>query len=180
MNYKFNITLNDKDYLDYNAFVLLKSYYGRKNMLSCKTAIAFIGIIVVIISLFGSGLSLNSFINTIPTILVTILIIALWNTFFVLTLKASVKSMRKSGKMPYSPESVMEFYDDFFVEITPENKNEVKYCAIERVSVIDCKVIYMHMNQSMGYIIPVAFSSDKEYENFIEFLKIKCTTIDVY
>ncbi|MBR4845922.1 MAG: hypothetical protein IKU98_05835, partial [Bacteroidaceae bacterium] len=84
-------------------------------------------------------------------------------------------------KMGYSPLSVIEFYEDVFIETTPENKTEQKYTAIERVSVVDNKVVYIHVNNIMSYILPVSrFESKKQYDEVFEFINTKCSTIDIY
>ena len=83
--------------------------------------------------------------------------------------------------MGYSPVSDMEFYDESFIETTPENKTEQKYSAIERISVITDKVIYIHINTVMAYILPIyCFESKEQYAEFLEFIKTKCKNIDVY
>ena len=83
--------------------------------------------------------------------------------------------------MGYSPVSEMEFYDESFVEITPDNKTERKYSAIERVSVISDKVVYIHVNNVMSYILPLScFESKEQYNNFLDFVRSKCANIDVY
>ena len=83
--------------------------------------------------------------------------------------------------MGYSPVSEMEFYDESFVEITPDNKTERKYSAIERVSVITDKVVYIHVNNVMSYILPLScFESKEQYNNFLDFVRSKCANIDVY
>jgi hypothetical protein len=92
-----------------------------------------------------------------------------------------LKSLKKSGKMGYSPKAAIEFYDDFFLEITPENKTEQKYSVLERVSVIGGKAIYLHVNNVMAYLLPIAcFASEEELNAFLEFLRGKCTQFDYY
>ena len=98
-----------------------------------------------------------------------------------MSLKRQIKSLKKSGKMGYSPESVAEFYDDCFVETTPDNKVEHKYSAVERISIVDNKVVYVHINNVMAYILPFScFKSEEQYGNFLTFIKTKCANIDVY
>ena len=83
--------------------------------------------------------------------------------------------------MGYSPVSEMEFYDESFIEITPDNKSEQKYSAVERVSVIADKVIYIHTNNVMSYILPLCcFESKEQYKDFLDFITTKCSNIDTY
>ena len=83
--------------------------------------------------------------------------------------------------MGYSPVSEIEFYDESFIELTPDNKTEQKYSAVERVSVLSDKVIYIHVNNVMSYILPSScFESKEKYDDFLNFVRSKCTNIDVY
>ena len=89
--------------------------------------------------------------------------------------------MKKTGKMAYSPKAVMEFYDDCFLEITPDQKTEHKYDAIERIIVVENKVVYIHINNIMAYILPLnSFNSLEQFYFFMSFIKTKCDTIDSY
>ena len=85
------------------------------------------------------------------------------------------------GKGAYSPEARLEFFEEGFEEITPERKTESKYSAIERVSVVSGKTVYIHIKSVEAVILPLgSFASDEEYESFLEFIKSKCQVVDVY
>lgn len=83
--------------------------------------------------------------------------------------------------MAYSPTAQMKFYEDDFIEITPTNKIEQTYSAIERISVIRDQVLYIHVNNITAYILPrTCFDSQEQYDEFFAFIKTKCANIDVY
>ena len=181
MHFKFHINLNDNDYLNYNTFWIIKSPYGRKQMLSFRIKIAILFAVISFLSLFRRGFSANGWIGIIPYAIVFVLFELLMNPLLRWTLKRTIKSLKAKGKMGYSPVSEMEFYDESFVEITPDNRTEQKYSAIERVSVITDKVVYIHVNNVMSYILPLScFESKEQYNNFLDFVRSKCANIDVY
>ena len=98
-------------------------------------------------------------------------------TFF---LKQTLKSQKKTGKAGYSPNSQIEFYDDYFTETTSDGKTENKYSAVERISILD-EYVYIHINSLMAYILPQsAFSSDEQYNDFLSFITSKCSVVDKY
>ena len=100
--------------------------------------------------------------------------------FFSWSLKGQIKTLKKSGKMGYSPDSVMGFSEDSFIETTPDNKTEHKYSAIERVSIVDNKMTYIHVNNVMSYMLPLScFESKEQCDDFFNFIKTKCANIDV-
>ncbi len=181
MKFQFNVNINDKDYLDYNKFWMLRSHYGKKQMTTFRIVIAIIFGAYILISLFGGNFTFDSFIGIIPTAILLIIFELSLSPLYVSFLKSHLKSLKKKGKMGYSPSSVIEFYEDIFVETTPDNKAEQKYSAIERVSIVDNKVVYIHVNNIMSYILPFScFKSKEQYEEFLDFIKTKCADIDIY
>ncbi len=181
MNYKFDITLTDSDYLDFNMFQATRSHYGKKQIKSVRMFLTIITAVYLLVVLVGGGFSKESILHSIPTTVVLIAMQLFVNKFYLWILKSSIKNLKKTGKMGYSPKAVMEFYDDTFVEITPDEKTERKYSAIERISVVENKVVYIHTNNVMAYILPMnCFDSLEQYYFFMSFIKTKCPTIDSY
>ena len=83
--------------------------------------------------------------------------------------------------MGYSPISTIEFFEESLIETTPDNKTETKYSAVERVFIVENKVIYMPINNVMAYIIPTAcIQSQEDYESFVAFLQEKGLSVEKY
>lgn len=181
MKFQFNVNVNDQDYLDYNSFVAIRSPYGKKQILTNRITVAVIFLIFILIPLFSGDFSFESILGVIIKVIVLCFVQIFLPRFFVLSFKHQIENMKKSGKLAYSPESVLEFQEESFVETTPENKTENKYSAIERISVVDNKMIYIHVNSAMSYMLPFAsFESEEQYNEFFDFIKTKCTNIDIY
>ena len=181
MKYKFQINISDNDYLEYNKFHMLRSPYGKKSLSSLRLMICVIVIAMSLISLISQGFSTNSIIVVAPVLVVLILAQIFLKKFLELSIKASVSQLKKRGKMAYSSSSVMEFFDDGFMETAKEQRVEQKYSAIERISVIEGKYFYLHVNNVMAYIIPNAsFESREQCREFIKFVNGKCPNIDFY
>ena len=181
MNFQFNVNLNDSDYLECNKFWMFRSPYGKKQIITFRLIIAALFAVIIIVSLSAGDFSLNSFIEIIPFSIGCLLLQLFLTRIFSWSLKKQIKSLKKSGKVGYSPCSVLEFSEDSFCETTPDNKTESKYSAIERISIVDNKVIYIHVNNIMSYIIPLScFESKEQYNDFLDFIKTKCTNIDIY
>lgn len=181
MKFQVNVKLNDQDYLDYNVFWAIRSHYGKKQIRTLRITVLIIYSIFVFISLFSDGFSAESFLGVIPMSIVFVLFQLFLKRLFAWALKGTVKNLKKSGKMGYSPDSVIEFYEESFAETTSENRTENKYSAIERISIVDNKIIYIHINNVMAYILPLTcFESKEQYDSFFEFINTKCEKIDVY
>ena len=181
MNFQFHVHLTDKDYVDFNIFWLTRSHYGKKQMLKYRLLIALFVSVIAFLSLWGGNFTADAFIGIIPYFILLALFQLLLKPFIVLTLKGSLKALKKHGKMGYSPDAEMEFSEDVFTETTPENKTEQKYFSIERISIMEDGLIYLHVSNVMAYILPVScFASPAQYDAFLRFITAKCPHVDTY
>lgn len=181
MKFQFTVNLTDEDYLDYNLFWQFKSPYGKKQVIELRILLAIIVGLLAFVALLEGDFTQEAFLDCIPYAIALVLLEIFFKRIFLWIFKGYIKSLNKKGKKGYSPFSTMEFYDDVFVEVTPENKTEAKYSAIERVSIVDCKVIYLHANNLLAYILPLSsFETRAQYDDFIQFIKTKCLIVDEY
>lgn len=181
MKFSFNVNLTDEDYLEYNKFCIVRSPYGKKQITTFRTTIAVIFSVFILISLLCGGFSLDSFIKIVPLLILLIVFELCITRFFAFSIKSQIKVSKKSGKLAYSPSSVIEFYDDKLIETTADNKVEQQYSAIERISIVDNKMIYIQVNNAMAFILPIScFESKEQFNSFFEFTRTKFDNIDIY
>ena len=181
MNFKINVYLTDKDYMDYNVFWMTKSAYGKKQMVGYRIFIAVFIAALCALSLAYREDGVSAFVPIVAYLAVLVLFQIFLVPILVGGVKGTFNLLKKQGKMGYSPNSEMEFFEDCFVEITPEAKTEQKYLAIERISVIGEKVVYVHVNNVAAYILPNScFASTEQYDEFMRFIRTKCQNVDVY
>lgn len=178
MKFQFNIDLTDKDYTDFNVFWQTKSRYGKKMLITLRIFLLLLCFVPTLSAVLDMGFSAES---VIPGILWIIIIQLLVVPFFKLTAKIYIKILIKNGKAPYSPHSVLTFYEDSFTEETEDIKTEVKYSGIDRISIVENKLIMIHTNSVQAYLMPaICFGSDIKYNSFKEFIKTKCAAVDTY
>jgi len=181
MNYQFNVQMSEQDYIEYNQFVMMRSPYGKKQVKNVRISLTLIFATAILASLLIGGFNIGFFTSLIPLLILYFISQVFLVKFSSYAVKRSIKDMKKQGKMAYSTESVLKFFDDCFVEITPDNKTETNYSAVERISIVDNKMIYIHVNNVMAYILPIScFESTEQYNSFMDFIKTKCSDIDVY
>lgn len=181
MCFKFEITLTDKDYLDCNVFLVLKSPYGKGQIARFRIFIALLVVAMSLLTVVGGGFSTFAIIAIILYAVILTLFEVFARPFFVRTIKGQVKAMKKQNQMAFPPESTVEFDDDAIIEATPTGKSELKYSALERISVVEGKVVYLHFGSAAVCILPrPVFKSDAQYEDFLAFIKTKCENIDTY
>lgn len=178
MEFQFNTDLTDKDYIDFNIFWQTKSRYGKKMLIKLRIYLLILCFVPALLGMFDMGFSAESII---PGILLAIIIQLLLIPFFKLIAKIQIKALIKGGKPPYSPHSVLTFYEDSFTEETEDIKTEVKYSGIDRISIVENKLIMIHTNLIQAYLLPaICFGSDIKYNSFKEFIKTKCAAVDTY
>ena len=73
MKFRFDIKVNDQDYLDFHKFWLTRSPYGKGQMRSARLAVAFIFIISMLVLLLVGDFSSSAFLDVIPLLISLIL-----------------------------------------------------------------------------------------------------------
>ena len=180
MLYKFDVKLDDKEYIEYNKFHLTKSHYSKKSRFLEYAALAFIFILALAYMFFAFGFNYITLISCIPIVILFTVLLLVYRSISVLFVKLFVKIQKSSGKLAYSPSATIEIHEDCFVEDTALNMTETKYGAIERVSVTE-RGVYMHTNAVAAYIIPTAsFESPEQMGELIAFLAERGAIIDRY
>jgi len=181
MKFKFDVTMTDQDYLDYNLFVLLKSPYNKNMLLAFRIVVSAFFAIIPSIPLLSNEFSTGTIIGLVLIVTIIVLYNIFFSKSFARTIKSNIKKQKKKGKLSYTPVSTLEFFDDKFIETSPLNKTEQSYAVIERISIVENRVIYIHVSSVVGYIIPRScFGSPQEYVDFIEFIKTKNGEIKCY
>lgn len=181
MKYQFQISLTEDDYLQFNKFYMFQSPYGRRKSYRGASIAGVIFLVIAFLLTLLKGFTTRTVVEAIPVLLIALLLL-FYKRYLILLLKAQIKSQKKNGKIAFSPLATMEFYEDHLVETTEENRTEQKYIAVERISVVENRYVYLHTNSIMAYIIPMAsFASREEYDGFLTFAKESISkNIDFY
>lgn len=176
--FKFTVKLTEKDYFEFNRFVAISSPYGKKQIRDARIALTVFAVVLGLISLYGGDFTAEAFIGIIPLLIFFVLFNVFCTKLVEFMVKSNIKSVKKRGTPLYDPESVLEFYDDRFVEITPDAKTELKYSSIERAFVVD-KRIYLLRNHMSGFILPMTcFGSAEQFNSFVEFIGTKVSEVE--
>lgn len=175
MKFKFNVNITQEDYIELNRIVMTETPAGKKSSKISNLVFIAVCVILVLFTLVTSKFSGEGFIVTGVLIIAFLLVhLTLNKAINNLAIKATAKSLTKiKGKLPYSEHSVLEFYDDVFVEITDDNKSEMKYSAIENVFVNE-NLVVLFINSMQAYIVPTrSFESNEQKNSLVAFLNGK-------
>lgn len=181
MKYRFEVNLNDNDYIAYNQFYMINSKSGKQSIAGFRIILSVVLGLVIAVLMIAKGFTLDSLIDVSPYVILLILCHVFLKKYFAWSAKIAVKNAKKNGKAAYSPHTVFEFYDDYFVSIDDYSRTEQKYSVIEAVSVIRGKYVYIHLNSVASQIITYsAFESEEQYKDFLYFMSGLCGGIDYY
>lgn len=176
MHFSFNVKLTDDDYLLFNEFALKNSNMNKKADIITKALISIIFILSALNLIITNG------INTVSVVAAGFLIV-MWLIFMLCSKKANAVFTRFFTRMlikgkvkkPYTPDSVLEFYDEYFKEIAPDNKSEINYSAIDKVTFVNGKYVFLFLDQIRGYVVPFnCFESEAQQNAFIDFITSVC------
>ena len=172
MRFSFDVKLTDADYIRFNEFSLKNSSVGKKADICNKILVSIIFIAFAINLVVTEGITPATVVGIVLLCaceLIFLLGYKKWNSVFT---KFFTRTLIKgTAKKPYTPESVLEFYDDFFKEIAPDNKSEINYTAIDRIYVVMNQYVFIFIDSMRGYIIPFESFKNKEEENtFLAFI----------
>lgn len=182
MRFCFKVSLTDEDYLLFNEFALKNADMSKKADKITRILVSLIFIIA------GLNLFITNGFNLVSAVAVAVLIV-IW-LIFLLCVKKSNSAFTKlftrmlikgKDKKPYTPEASLEFYDDYFKEIADDNKSEIKYTAIDKISVIKGHYVLIFLDSVRGYVIPFScFSDETEQKDFIAFASGKCNKTEFF
>ena len=181
MRFCFNVRLTDEDYLLFNEFAAKHSPITKKTALMSKILVAVIFIIGAADIFISQGVNPVSVAAALVFVVLFIILALAFDKINGIIIKLQVRAILKKDKKPYSPESVLEFYDDLFREIAPDNKSEMNYTAIDKISVIRGRYIFIFIDSVRGYLLPfTCFDNGAEEKEFIAFLSGICNKTEFF
>ncbi len=181
MYFKFNYTMNDDDYVDFDVFIQTNTEEGK--LRTKKTMINTALTCITLCFLFYLMMKSLEFLAVLFVVYLIWFIVkfsckkqnAVRNT------KRAMKFHEKTGKKLYAPSAVMEFTDESFIETTDGIRTEVLYSVVKKMSVLNGKFVLIDINRSEYFIVPFkSFSSNEECTAFIDFLRTKIQNVEFY
>lgn len=182
MRFSFNVRLTDEDYLLFNEFALKNSGMSKKADIIIKILVSLIFILSALNLVLTNGM------NTVSAVGVIFLVV-MWLIFMLCSKRANAvftkfftrMLIKGKDKKPYTPDSVLEFYDDCFREIASDNKSEINYTAVDRIAVVKNRYIFLFLDQIRGYVVPFScFKSEAQEKEFIDFLSTVCSKTELF
>ena len=96
-------------------------------------------------------------------------------------MQKQLKNLKKVGKLPFDPQSTLEFHEDKLVEITPDKRIEQRYDGIERICVLPDRYLFLYHSSVGAYILPIGqIAKQLNPEDLLRFLFQKCPIVEYY
>ena len=179
MHYVFDIFLTEADYIDFNVFHATRAPYGKRLQRGLQGMLVVMFSIAAIFRFWTEGMTLETVIYALLLVGFGLLISALIGKIFALSMKFTIRSLKKTGKMAFSPESRVGFTDEGILEITPEGRTEKRWESVERLCIREGKVWYLYTNNTAAFILPVEqISAQTDVAEFRKYLESKCPVVD--
>ena len=171
--FKFNITLTDDDYFEYNKYTFLNSPTGKKSLFRQRLQLPIMSAFALIIFFIAKADSTLIITEAIFLAIISILGIIFSKFFFLKRMRRSFNKRKKLEKLPFDEDSTLLFENEAIISTTAESEMTTKYSRLERIIESD-KAVYLYVDSVRAYIIPLrTFSSDVDKQQFINFIKSK-------
>ena len=179
MHYQLKLILSEEDYLAFNQFHSLQSPFGKKMIR--KSRIFFVCAMIVLAALIFLVFGWTTFAMAYAAALglFTVVYLLLFKKIMKRNIKAQIKHMKSASKLPYDPESRLEFYEDTLVETAAGKRLEQSYAVLERICILADAYIFLYSSSVNAYILPMAqVKAQVDVEAFLNFLSQKCSTVE--
>lgn len=178
---KINSHVTEKDYVDFNDFILLKSPYGKKQTKTFKAFLIITFCCIGILHAIVNSFELMSIFFCFVYVFLGVGLSFGYVPFAKWLNRKTIQDLNKKGKPCYSADSTFEFDEESFTETTADGQSTVKYGAIEGVSVVNGKIIYIHLNKMLAYILTeTAFESSHQFDELVKFISTKIKNVSFY
>lgn len=160
---KYQITLNDDDYLQFNIFYAHHSKVGKRSVRTTQLLFAIFSIILIALMflIFGTTSELVLPVIVVYTILSVICYFRMPKSMEKNVLK-NMEHIRSDGKLPYHVRSEIEFQDSMIVERYEQGEFRLKYEDIEHIYP-ENDYLYIFHTALSAFVIPYrCLGADKE------------------
>lgn len=181
MLYQFRIRLTEADYVAFNQFHSFESPQGKKLIRNSRVILSVVMVVLAALIFLMDGLSSFAVTYAIVLGLFTVFYVVGFRKLMNRVILKQIRMLKKTGKLPFDPESSIEFHEDCMAEITASRHTEQRYDAIERVCVVRDQYLLLYHSSVGAYILPIPQLREQgNLEELLGFLMQKCGKVAYY
>lgn len=175
MRFRFDFTLTEQDYLQFYLFHTMHSRHGRKRFVVMRWILTIIPLIWMIATAGSNArMSWEMVLRALPFLLTSVAFYFGYKPISKFSAKQSLKRQKKKGDLPFAPKVGLWFYEDRFIEVTPEGKTTQKYSNVFAICAQGQQMLYIYTSPLQAYLLPFnQFTSIERYEEFLRFIEMK-------
>ncbi len=175
MRFRFDFTLTEQDYLQFYTFHTMYARHGRKRYVTFRWILTIIPLIMVIITAGTDGrLSWEMLLRALPFLAMAAAFYFGYKPITKLNIRSIIKRQKKKEALPFAPKVGLWFYEDRFIEVTPDGKTSNKYGNVYAMYAQGRQMLYIYVNPQQAYLLPFTqFTSPARYEEFVRFIEMK-------
>ena len=160
---KFDIQLDDEDYINFNIFHVFHSKYGKKSILMGRLLMFFISFAVILIFIVA-GAERGLIITEAVLFLIASII---WFIYYPKMAKKKIRmhiyKLKEEGALPYNSKETVEFNDTEIIEVSPKEVIKTNYSEVTALHLSD-DYLYLYKGSLRAIIIPYRSLGNKKEE----------------
>jgi len=165
--YKFEYTLEEQDYVEFNRYIFYKSPIQRKNMLWLRFGVAAISL--MLLPLAARFIEAGATLWTAYAILV--LLPLGWIIFFNYFLTSLFRRLVRKQGVTFGQNLAISFDGNQITEKTEYGENRINYESIKKIA-DQRQGLYIFVDDIRAVILPLrVFESDEQKAQFLEHLR---------
>lgn len=179
MPYQFNIHLTEEDYAAFNYFTAFESPQGKRQVRRSMMVMPLLSVVLITLLFLVCGFTAFTITYSVLLGVYSTLRTVFFRKILARNLRKQLRLLKKDGKLPFDPESTVEFHEDHILEITATQQTRLEYAAIERICVISDQYLYLYRSSVGAFILPLAqIRAQVRAEELLTFLMGKCGKIE--
>ena len=181
MNFKFNYTLCDREFLEFKLLSAQVSPNFKKMITTARLTVWATILLLSVVYYLGKGhLGGEHIILFAVHVLFGLALMPFAKPFVIYLIKKKVLKSTENKKAQFSPVGYMEFGVNEFAEFTQNTVIRRKYESIESVEILDGRYVWLK-SSDFTHILPfTAFENQMQYAEFISFLKTVCPNVNIH
>lgn len=168
---KYQITVNEEDYIRFNIFHVNHSKSGKNSKIMMRLRYPILFILLLFI-FYIAGVERTLIIT--EAVFMTVFCV-IWCIFLPKIMEKSIrkqiKRMKTQGKLPYRADSEIEFQESMIVEKSEQGELHVNYRDIENIY-REQEYLYIYFGVAQAFIIP-CHCLGEDTERVVEYITEK-------
>lgn len=185
MQYQFQMTYTEEDYIAFHKFNGFESPWGKKNLRKFRIREVILMLLIALSYFYIAGriqdICVYAYI-LVPAFILYATVSLILHKY--LCLRRMIKRVRKQWKTKKAiliTASTTEFHEDKLVDISATERLEQNYIAIEHICVWQNRYIYIYYSNGRVFLLPIPqIKAQCNFDEFMEFLTSKCNSKIAY